>query len=84
MGSSVPGPVRHGVLEEPGAGVEEEENLEALLRTADLDEVPQDGSLQVGDLPHVGRDQHVAEDVERGGGSLKDKETQSRLPDGKI
>ena len=64
----LPGPQRHGSLE--AAGVEEEEYLEALLRAADPDEVPQDGSLQVGDLPHVGRDQHVAEDVERGGGSL--------------
>ena len=69
----LPCPIGHGVLEESRAGVEEEEDLEALLRAADPDEVAQDGRLQVRDLPHVGRDQHVAEHVERVGGRLQFK-----------
>ena len=66
----LPGPVRHGVLEESGAGVEEEEDLEALFRRAHPHQVAQDGGLQVGDLPHVRGQQHVAQHVERGSGSL--------------
>ena len=67
----LPGPVWHGVLEESGAGVEEEEDLEALFWRAHPHQVAQDGGLQVGDLPHVGSQQDVAQHVERGGRGLQ-------------